>query len=489
MMFLCFIVAFMLCVKIANAYTDEAIADQIVNLPGIDPIKDQVKFNQFSGYLNINSNTGKRIHYWMVEASEVDPATAPVVFWTNGGPGCSGLIGFMTEMGPFRPNADGTLSYNPSNWNRIANMVYLEQPSGTGFSYSDTKDDYKTNDDQSTIDNYVTIQEFFKRFPEKASNPLYTTSESYGGHFMPLIAQKILQENKSPTLGYSTRLNYKGFAVGNPFTNRDSEYPGMFYTYWGKQILPKTTWDKYLKECVNSPKRDLNLTNCEMLEIRMGTEVGNLNPYAVDYPICVTDEQTGKKMRGKGSRHQMTWALNFMLPDHLKAVIMPTTNELYEPCEEDYNIKYLNRADVKAAIHVKSDIQWDECSSELRYNTLDRMVSMVPVYQDILAQDDANLSILVYSGDDDAVCGTIGTQEWIWSLGYSPVSKEETWKSWMYNGQVAGFATRFDTSATNNKLSFVTVHKAGHEVPAYVPQEGFDLFSKYLSGYWFQQLE
>ena len=77
MMFLCFIVAFMLCVKIANAYTDEAIADQIVNLPGIDPIKDQVKFNQFSGYLNINSNTGKRIHYWMVEASEVDPATAP----------------------------------------------------------------------------------------------------------------------------------------------------------------------------------------------------------------------------------------------------------------------------------------------------------------------------------------------------------------------------------------------------------------------------
>ncbi len=76
-MLFCFIIALMVCTKIANAYTDEAMADQITNLPGIEPIKDLAKFNQFSGYLNINPSTGKRIHYWMVEASEVDPATAP----------------------------------------------------------------------------------------------------------------------------------------------------------------------------------------------------------------------------------------------------------------------------------------------------------------------------------------------------------------------------------------------------------------------------
>ena len=100
-LFLCLIVALVLCAIVASAsyrYTPEAIADQITDLPGIEPIADLVKFNQFSGYLNINASTGKRIHYWLVEASEVDPATAPVVFWTNGGPGCSGLIGFMTEM-------------------------------------------------------------------------------------------------------------------------------------------------------------------------------------------------------------------------------------------------------------------------------------------------------------------------------------------------------------------------------------------------------
>ena len=40
-------------------------------------------------------------------------------FWTNGGPGCSGLIGFMTEQGPFRPNADMTLTFNQYAWNQV----------------------------------------------------------------------------------------------------------------------------------------------------------------------------------------------------------------------------------------------------------------------------------------------------------------------------------------------------------------------------------
>ncbi len=71
----------------ALAYSEAALADQIINLPGMDAIKTLATFNQFSGYLTINKASGKKIHYWMVEASEVDPKTAPVVFWTNGGPG------------------------------------------------------------------------------------------------------------------------------------------------------------------------------------------------------------------------------------------------------------------------------------------------------------------------------------------------------------------------------------------------------------------
>lgn len=255
---------------------------------------------------------------------------------------------------------------------------------------------------------------------------------------------------------------------------------------WGHQLLAKPTWDEYVKTCVDVPKRDINATECMMLEMKMGSEIGNLNPYAVSYPVCVEDQVTGKKVRGVGSRQQMIWALNYMLPDYMKSVIMPTTAEEYEPCESDYTVTYLNRADVKAAIHVHSDITWEECSRVLRYNMADRLIPMMPIYQKLL-DSDAGLNILVYSGDDDAVCGTIGTQEWIWNLGYEPVSKKETWATWLYNGQTAGFSTKFNVNnGKNNKFTFLTVHKAGHEVPAYVPAEGFDLFEKYLSGYWFQ---
>jgi len=71
----------------------------------------------------------------------------------------------MTEQGPFRPNADNTLSFNKYAWNTISNMVYIESPVGVGFSYSDDKNDLTTGDAQTALDNYNTIQAFLDRFP------------------------------------------------------------------------------------------------------------------------------------------------------------------------------------------------------------------------------------------------------------------------------------------------------------------------------------
>jgi carboxypeptidase C (cathepsin A) len=73
-------------------YTDEAAADQVKSLPGqTSPLFS----NQFSGFLQISEN--KFIHYYYFE-SENDPQNDPLVFWTNGGPGCSGLLGLFTGI-------------------------------------------------------------------------------------------------------------------------------------------------------------------------------------------------------------------------------------------------------------------------------------------------------------------------------------------------------------------------------------------------------
>jgi carboxypeptidase C (cathepsin A) len=87
-----FVVAAALLSQTGEAYTDAALADQVKNLPGSENL--DITFNQFSGYLNIPGNSGnsKFMHYWFVE-SMGSPTKDPLAFWTNGGPGCSGLIG------------------------------------------------------------------------------------------------------------------------------------------------------------------------------------------------------------------------------------------------------------------------------------------------------------------------------------------------------------------------------------------------------------
>jgi carboxypeptidase C (cathepsin A) len=236
-------------------YTPEALLDEIVNLPGAEKLT--IPFRQFSGYLPVSDT--KRLHYWFVESSG-DPVKDPIAFWTNGGPGCSGLLGFLTEQGPFRPNKDLTLELNPYAWNTIANMVFIEAPCGVGFSYSENPDgdDYKTDDATTAADNYKLIQTFLSRFPQYRTNDLYITSESYGGHYMPTLAQQIVNQNA--VAAPADVINFKGFAVGNPATTFFSAIPASMDTYWGHQLVSKPLWDKYTTKCRDLKPEERNVS-------------------------------------------------------------------------------------------------------------------------------------------------------------------------------------------------------------------------------------
>jgi carboxypeptidase C (cathepsin A) len=103
---------------------------------------------QYSGYLEINPSTGKRLHYWFIESFH-DAEKDPVVLWMNGGPGCSSMDGLFYEMGPMHffgaDSRDLTLTFNPYTWTKKASMIFLEAPAGVGFSYSNQQSDYNTN--------------------------------------------------------------------------------------------------------------------------------------------------------------------------------------------------------------------------------------------------------------------------------------------------------------------------------------------------------
>jgi carboxypeptidase C (cathepsin A) len=142
------------------------------------------------------------------------------------------MLGLFTEQGPFKPDGNGTLQPNPYAWNRVANMIFVEQPGetqetraswwyglccglnllscflcsvGVGFSYAEAGVDYVSGDRQAAKANYRGILAFFERFPHLKANELYLTSESYGGHYLPTLTAEILKQQQNATV----KLNFK----------------------------------------------------------------------------------------------------------------------------------------------------------------------------------------------------------------------------------------------------------------------------------------
>jgi len=230
-------------------------------------------------------------------------------------------------------------------------------------------------------------------------------------------------------------------------------------TYAYHNLLPKPLFDQYLAA---GCKDDDSSQKCGDLMAQMDNITADLNPYALDFPVCLLPEQrTFLRTIASARRARVVGASPYWPPD-------------YEPCADSWTATYLNRADVQSAIHVNGAVVWADCSDAVGnlYNLTDVLAPMMPVYKQLI-DSGSKLKILVYSGDDDAVCSSLGTQQWIWNLGY-PVTR--AWTDWKVDGQVAGFLVQFQG------FSFTTIHGAGHMVPQTRPAQSLAMFQHFLSG-------
>lgn len=471
--------------------TREAKEDEVLSLPGW---KGDLGSKHFSGYLNL-PGTKKFIHYWFIECENC-PQNAPLVFWTNGGPGCSGLLGLLQEQGPFRPEKDLKLIKNKYSWTYLANMVFIEQPVGVGFSYSLDKKDYHINDKQAAYDNLLITLEFLKRFPQYSTVPIYLSGESYGGHYVPMWAKEIIEYNKLHCNAF--KINLQGFLVGNPYIDYYSGTGAEVLTYWGHQLIPKPLFDKYKEHGCISSETKLHGDKCQRLVYQIEDIVGKINPYAMDYPVCTSAQQTwmsefmwsNQKRQAKALKEKKK--LKHRFPDDERYFFnqIPSVRE-YRPCIDKFTKAYLNQPAVKKALHVKESITWLECTDKVHYSMLDQNMRIEKYFHSILNDKTIpDFRILVFSGDNDAICGTVGTQRWIWDLGYDVKSM---WKPYYVTNQVAGYITHFGTpidTSSRSRFTFATVSFAGHEVPTYKPGVAYYLFKAFLNNeYNFKKLE
>ncbi|KAG7349775.1 serine carboxypeptidase [Nitzschia inconspicua] len=497
--------------------------DKIGDLPGLhfDP-----GFDQYAGYFTVNKEHHRNMFYWYVE-SQGDPDTDPVIFWTNGGPGCSGLYAFIVEHGPFQITKNGKLFENPFSWNKRANMIYVESPVGVGFSFSDFSDDYKTGDAQTAIDNYIFIRQFLDRFPERQSNDFYIASESYGGHYMPQLIKEILARNEDGAI------NFKGMMVGNPYVDPFTNDVTQFQTWYDHGLLPWPLYRSYVKFCHD--RKNQYTTRCLDYMDMMYDEMGKgINPYGLDYPVCL-EKKFNYDSKKDGSAETDPVPMSDSPADGTYVAIYAKTGEIatdaqnspinpkitlssqatqlmnqtsvsygdiinrappftppgdmYFPCQSNHLTAYMNRPDVVKAIHANIDtLPWKACTDRIHYSLNDNLTPQIDLYAEVLQMmKETPFDMMVYSGDDDSICSLAGTQAWIWDIG-ATWKEKNVWNPWTVGNQTAGYLTQFDVprSTTGEKGSFslVTIHGAGHEVPAYRPMESFEMLTAFLSGKW-----
>ena len=90
--------------------------------------------NSYSGFVNLAPDV--HVFFWFFE-SRSNPATDPMTLWLNGGPGSDSLIGLFEELGPCHVTSNMKTVLNPYSFNEVSNMIFLSQPVGVGFSYSE----------------------------------------------------------------------------------------------------------------------------------------------------------------------------------------------------------------------------------------------------------------------------------------------------------------------------------------------------------------
>lgn len=133
---------------------------------------------QYTGWLDVGS---KHLFFWYFE-SQSSPSEDPLLLWLTGGPGGSSMIGLMQELGPclINEHGNGTV-YNKYGWSKNANIIFVDQPAGVGFSYLDEGVPLPATSFTAAEDMHHFMQMFVSDvFPDMLSRDFHITGESYG---------------------------------------------------------------------------------------------------------------------------------------------------------------------------------------------------------------------------------------------------------------------------------------------------------------------
>jgi len=106
--------------------------------------------------------------------------------------------------------------------------------------------DYTVGDERTADDTYLFMQGFYQKFPQLASNDFWITGESYGGHYVPNAAARIIRGNEQKE---GAHINLKGFMVGNAWTDATIDNRGAVDFWFQHGIVSAPTYSGIVASC------------------------------------------------------------------------------------------------------------------------------------------------------------------------------------------------------------------------------------------------
>ncbi|XP_076902182.1 serine carboxypeptidase-like [Bidens hawaiensis] len=422
---------------------EKKLVERRFKFPGFDdPNGATVEdLGHHAGYYRIEHSIDARMFYFFFESR--GQKTDPVVIWLTGGPGCSSEVALFEENGPFKVQKNLSLVWNDYGWDQASNILFVDQPTGTGFSYTSDRRDIRHDEQGVSSDLYDFLQAFFKEHPDYANNDYFITGESYAGHYIPAFATKVHEENKASN---GIHINLKGFAIGNGLTDPLIQYKA--YTDYALDMKLIKEYDrdrinKLLPECEEAVK--LCATNgttacwdaylsCNNIFSSIKAVIGNINHYDIRKqcvgPLCY----------------------DFSDMEH-----------------------FLKLESVKEALGVK-DIDFVTCSAVVYNAMLTDWMRNYEVGIPRLLED--GIKMLVYAGEYDLICNWLGNSRWVHAMEWS--GQKEFVASpdipFVVDGSNAG------SLKTYGPLAFLKVRDAGHMVPMDQPKAALSMLKRWTTG-------
>ncbi|KDN47004.1 alpha/beta-hydrolase [Tilletiaria anomala UBC 951] len=453
----------------------------------------------YAGYAEVEK--GEFIFWWFFEARKTDPRKAELTSWINGGPGSSSMIGLFQELGPCGVDSEGKVTHNPYAWNEHSNLLIIDQPISTGFSYSQPSNGYVSssghivnlgpssdtsiecpsyvtdaglqcgtfssssvrstvNSTQAAAPNFwKTLQGFMGAFPQYSRKGFHFATESYGGHYGPVFNEYIENQNAkiaNGELSDAKQIQLQTVILGNPWVNPKTQYEA-YYEYAIDNYYDIHPYNASIRAQVHN-----NLYgpgNCvDQLDDCASSGIDSVCSTADTF--CATEVEEFLDIISGRDEYDM----RELQPD---------------PFPPTFYVDYLNSPKVQEAIGAYTNFSESSITVGNTFSTTGDDAREEGTVQDIRKLLDKGIYVVIQVGDADYNCnihGNLRVAEQIAAPGYSSAGFTNISTTTSHDDAVHGQVRQ------SSAFAFIRWYYSGHEVPFYQPRPSLQVFNRAIRG-------